>query len=80
VSASLGIIDAPSFSESLRKARDGMVVPTITLMRTLSLESWLRKHQKQQGLEGHSSTFGRLTSLTISENTLNQSFAGEEFS
>ena len=80
VSASLGIIDAPSFSESLRKARDGMVVPTITLMRTLSLESWLRTLQKKQVLGGHASTFDRTASSATSEKTLNQSLAGEEFS
>jgi asparagine synthase (glutamine-hydrolysing) len=80
VSASLGIIDPHSFSEILQKARDGMVVPTITLMRTLSLESWLRTLQKEQVLGGHASTFSRTASSAPSEKTLNQSIAGEEFS
>ena len=80
MSASLGIIDPHSFSESLRKARDGMVVPTITLLRILSLESWLRTLQKEQVLGGHASTFDQTASSARSEKTLNQSLSGEEFS
>jgi asparagine synthase (glutamine-hydrolysing) len=80
LSASLGIIDPYSFSESLQKARHGMVVPTVTLMRTLSLELWLRTLQKQQALgvtRRHSTEPLR---PHPPEKVLNQSLAGEEFS
>ena len=37
-----GILDASLFSNVLQKARDGQMVPIVTLIRTLHLESWLR--------------------------------------
>lgn len=42
VTASLGIVNARSFTESLEKARQGKEVPIVSLMRTLDLEIWLR--------------------------------------
>jgi len=42
VSSSLGIIDSERLLEALQKGRRGEEVPTITLMRTISLEGWLR--------------------------------------
>src|SRR5438132_4703180 len=46
VSTSLGIVDSEHFSEALQKGRRGEEVPTITLMRTLFLEEWLRDLRK----------------------------------
>jgi hypothetical protein len=37
-----GILDASLFSNVLQNARDGQMVPIVTLIRTLHLESWLR--------------------------------------
>jgi asparagine synthase (glutamine-hydrolysing) len=42
VSSSLGIVDAKSFSETLLKARHGQEIPTVIVMRTLAIESWLK--------------------------------------
>src|SRR6267378_1294314 len=38
----LGIADSTRFVESLQKARQGADVPLVTIMRTLSIELWLR--------------------------------------
>jgi asparagine synthase (glutamine-hydrolysing) len=42
LSIALGIIDATSFSDALERARQGLRVPTVTLMRTLEVEYWLQ--------------------------------------
>jgi asparagine synthase (glutamine-hydrolysing) len=42
VSASLGVVNQESFSQSLQKARNGQAVPLVPLMRTVYLEFWLR--------------------------------------
>jgi len=42
ISDSLGFIDSKDFSEALLKVRRGMEVPTVTVMRTLGVEFWLR--------------------------------------
>jgi asparagine synthase (glutamine-hydrolysing) len=42
VSSSLGIVDPKKFSEVLQEVRHGQEVPLILLMRTLTLECWLR--------------------------------------
>ena len=41
-SDSLGIVDAQAFSEALQKVRVGMELPMVALVRTLSVELWLR--------------------------------------
>jgi asparagine synthase (glutamine-hydrolysing) len=41
-SSSLGIVDSEIVSEALQKVRHGEEVPMIKLMRTLSLDGWLR--------------------------------------
>jgi asparagine synthase (glutamine-hydrolysing) len=46
VSSSLGIVDSKRFLHALQKGRRGEEVPTITLMRTLFLEEWLRDLRK----------------------------------
>jgi len=44
----LGIIDEKKFFEALQKARDGQEPPTVAIIRTLGIESWLRnlEHRK----------------------------------
>jgi asparagine synthase (glutamine-hydrolysing) len=42
VSGSLGIVDAPSFGQALRKARHGEQVAIVSVMRTLCVEFWLQ--------------------------------------
>jgi asparagine synthase (glutamine-hydrolysing) len=42
VSGSLGIVEAECISEILQKVRRGGEVPTVTLMRTIGIELWLR--------------------------------------
>jgi hypothetical protein len=42
-SSSLGIVEAKEFLEVLRKARHGQRVPTVTVLRTLGMETWLQK-------------------------------------
>lgn len=49
VSGSIGIINPIRFLEELQKARQGAVLDVNLLMRTLTLESWLR-HLTVQGL------------------------------
>ncbi len=41
VSGSLGIVDTKNLLAALQKARDGKEVPTVTVIRTLSIEFWL---------------------------------------
>lgn len=48
VAGSLGIVDVPSFSETLQKARSGQEVPIIPLVRTIELEIWLRSRQRSE--------------------------------
>lgn len=45
VSGSLRITDSQRFSEALEKVRHGQEVPLVTLIRTLSIEYWLRAFQ-----------------------------------
>jgi asparagine synthase (glutamine-hydrolysing) len=40
--SSLGIADSTRFVEALQKARQGIEVPIVSLMRTLGMELWLR--------------------------------------
>src|SRR5579864_7866733 len=49
LSSSLGIVDPDRFLEALEKARRNEEVPTDSLKRTLTLESWLR-HLASQGV------------------------------
>jgi asparagine synthase (glutamine-hydrolysing) len=50
VSSALGIVETKEFSQALQKARQGQEVPMVTLMRTLSIESWLRKLKESKVL------------------------------
>jgi asparagine synthase (glutamine-hydrolysing) len=42
VAASLGILNSQRFADTLQRARQGLEVPTVTLLRTIELEIWLR--------------------------------------
>jgi asparagine synthase (glutamine-hydrolysing) len=42
ITDSLGIVNAGSFSKALKQAHLGLEVPIIPLMRTLTLEYWIR--------------------------------------
>lgn len=46
VAASLGIVNARSFTATLARARQGKEVPIVSLMRTLELEIWLRAREQ----------------------------------
>jgi len=48
VSTSLGIVDEKEFAKVLQTARHGQEAPIVPLMRTLSIENWLR-YSKQWG-------------------------------
>ena len=50
VSGSFGIIETKEFSQALQKARQGQELPMVTLIRTLSIESWLRKLKESKVL------------------------------
>ena len=41
-SSSIGIVEANRFLEALQRARHGQEVPTVTVMRTLGMEFWLK--------------------------------------
>jgi hypothetical protein len=42
LSDSLGLVDSKIFADSLQKARNGLEVPLVPVMRTLVMEFWLR--------------------------------------
>jgi asparagine synthase (glutamine-hydrolysing) len=42
-SASLGVVDTHAFCGLLQEARHGRAIPIVTLVRTLGVESWLRR-------------------------------------
>jgi len=44
ISSSLGIVDSARLLAALQKGRRGEEVPVVTLMRTIYVEGWLRKH------------------------------------
>jgi asparagine synthase (glutamine-hydrolysing) len=46
VSDSMGIFNADRFRETLTKAKQGIGVPTVTVLRTLEIECWLRRWQQ----------------------------------
>jgi asparagine synthase (glutamine-hydrolysing) len=48
IAGSLGIVNVPSFSDTVQKARRGQEVPIIPMMRTIELEIWLRSSQRYQ--------------------------------
>ncbi len=53
ISSSLEIIEATTFLEVLQKARHGQEVPTVTVMRTLGIESWLANLNHRRILVGN---------------------------
>ena len=56
VSGSLGIVDPKDFLEVLQRARHGKEIRTVTLMRTLGVEFWLRGIRNQKVLRSHATT------------------------
>jgi len=48
ISDSLGFIDSKDFAEALLKVGRGMEVPTVTVMRTLGVEFWLRNLREHE--------------------------------
>ena len=50
LSSSLGMVDNKAFLEVLRQARCGQEIPLLSVMRTLAVESWLRKLNCQNAL------------------------------
>ncbi len=61
MSISLGIVDPNGFSDALQKARRGMEVPVVTLMRTLVIEVWLMCLRNRGLLNGPTPTIVRDT-------------------
>lgn len=61
VGSSLGMTQSEGFTEALQKARRGQDVPIVTLMRTLSIEAWLRSLCRHQLLSVMPSSRGRLS-------------------
>jgi asparagine synthase (glutamine-hydrolysing) len=47
IASSLGIVSAPSFAQTVQRAREGQEVPIVTLMRTIELEIWLREIRRR---------------------------------
>jgi asparagine synthase (glutamine-hydrolysing) len=46
LAASLGILNPQRFANTLQRAQQGLEVPTVTLLRTIELEIWLRGLQR----------------------------------
>jgi asparagine synthase (glutamine-hydrolysing) len=63
VSSSEGIVDDEVFSATLLKARQGQEAPLVSLLRTLSIEHWLRGVQKWRPPGNPSSDRGALLLL-----------------
>ena len=56
VSGSLEIVDPENFLKVLQRAQHGKEIRTVTLMRTLGMEFWLRGIRNQKVLRGHATT------------------------
>jgi asparagine synthase (glutamine-hydrolysing) len=48
VSSALGVIEQEALSEALEKARQGEEVPIVAVIRSFSVESWLRCLSRQK--------------------------------
>ena len=66
VSSALSIVEAKAFLEALQTARQGQEVPTVTVMRTLGIERWLR-HLKDWNFFSLPTFFDSRTELTEGE-------------
>ena len=56
VSSSIGIVDPIVFLKTLNTAHQGQEVPIVTVMRTLSIELWLRAARDQGILRNQDSS------------------------
>jgi hypothetical protein len=45
VSGSIGVVDANALLDGMEKARHGKDTPTISLLRTLAIESWFQNQK-----------------------------------
>jgi asparagine synthase (glutamine-hydrolysing) len=54
VTSHLGIVDAGAFAGVMQKARQGIEVPMVTLLRTLNIEFWLRSMIERNVIDGTS--------------------------
>ena len=63
VSSSLGIVVPTAFVEALQNARNGIEVPTVTLTRTLGLESWLKSLSDKRIVNGNASIISQASRL-----------------
>jgi asparagine synthase (glutamine-hydrolysing) len=52
VTSSLGIVDPQEFSIALQQCRQGNEVPIVTLMRTITIEKWLKALKRRELLVG----------------------------
>jgi asparagine synthase (glutamine-hydrolysing) len=70
VTSSLGIVETERFRVALQKARQGKEVPVVMLLRTLSIETWLRNACEARslicGAENTSVSPEHLTPTTLS--------------
>lgn len=71
--ASLGFVETQRFLDALQRAHQGREVSMVTLMRTLSLELWLRclsRHRILDGLPGDRSGAAKLreTAIRVAQN------------
>jgi asparagine synthase (glutamine-hydrolysing) len=60
VSGSLGIIDSEAFAEAWQQVHKGSEVPLVPLLRTLSIELWLRGCRTQKILSENRSSLARM--------------------
>lgn len=70
VSASYGIVDPGTYRQALDRARQGLDVPIVPLLRTLELESWLR------ALEGRNILEQRALETTSTQRVITRHRAG----
>jgi asparagine synthase (glutamine-hydrolysing) len=63
VSSSIGIVEPQHFLNMVKKGREGQEVAIVTLMRTLSVEFWLRELKDRGLLKGGSSSIVRHSKL-----------------
>ena len=75
---SFGIVDSEAFLKALQRARNGHAIPTVTVMRTLSVELWLRRLRDRGVLEN--GTVGLPARTNPLPNTCRYDSAATDFS
>ena len=79
VAASLGVLDANAFSEAMKKVPSGQQVATVTVMRTLGIELWLRSLRNHglftlETLQGRSYAASPSVKWTVQQRPAEKSF------